>query len=291
MRRPAAYLCILLVLSLLAGCETLDIGGTGIAQHLGMLNTAAVNVQKASREITDEEEYYVGRAVAARILARYPLLENKGLIEYVNSIGQVLSLQSEKPYTYGGYHFAVLDSAEVNAFACPGGIIFITRGMLTTVRDEEQLAAVLAHEIAHINHRDGIAAISQARWTEALTVIGARAAREYGPQEVAQLVNIFEGSIDDVFKTIVVNGYSKSQERSADQKAVVLLARTGYDARALKDLLDTIAAKDKDSGGGMLKTHPPTSDRIENIAAVLPEGKADPSFLRKRSERFNASAR
>lgn len=290
MRRTISCMGILLALCVLPGCETIDIGGTGIAQHLGMLNTAAVNVQKASREITDEEEYYVGRAVAARILALYPLSENRQLTEYVNAMGLALSLHSEKPFTYGGYHFAVLNTPEVNAFACPGGIIFVTRGMLGAVRNEEQLAAVLAHEIAHVSHRDGIAAISKARWTEALTVIGAKAAREYGPHEVAQLVGIFEGAIEDVFRTVVVDGYSKSQERQADQTAVGLLAKTDYDAGALKDLLAAIPDKDRETGG-MLKTHPPTPDRIENIAAVQPGGKVDPALIRKRSERFQAAVR
>ncbi|GAB4483198.1 MAG: M48 family metalloprotease [Thermodesulfovibrionales bacterium] len=290
MRRTAGCIGIFLAPVLLFGCETIDIGGTGIAQHLGMLNTAAVNVQKASREITDEEEYYVGRAVAARILALYPLSENAQLTEYVNAMGLALSLQSEKPFTYGGYHFAVLDTPEVNAFACPGGIIFVTRGMIRAAANEDQLAAVLAHEIAHVSHRDGIAAISKARWTEALTVIGAKAVREYGPHEVAQLAGIFEGAIEDVFRTVVVDGYSTSQERQADQKAVGLLAKTGYDAAALKELLAAIPERDRESGG-MLTTHPPTQERIETVAAVQPDGKADPALVRKRSNRFRAAVR
>ena len=87
----------------------------------------------AARPLSDEEEYYVGRAVAARITSTYPLYRNKRLTDYLNLIGQTIALHTEKPTTFGGYHFALLDSPEINAFACPGGIILITRGMLSWI--------------------------------------------------------------------------------------------------------------------------------------------------------------
>jgi hypothetical protein len=128
---------------------------------LDTIKSTAETTQKAAREISDEEEYFVGRAVAARIISSYPLSVDESLTVYINKVGQAVALHSEKPYTYGGYHFALLDSDEVNAFACPGGTILITTGMLKTVRNEDELAAVLAHEIAHVNNRDGIAAIKK----------------------------------------------------------------------------------------------------------------------------------
>jgi len=258
-----------------------------VTRNLGTITKAAKATEKAARPISEEEEYYVGRAVAARIVATYPLLKNPGLTEYVNSIGRTLSLHSEKPYTYGGYHFAILDSDEMNAFACPGGIIFITRGMLRAAENEEELAAVLAHEIAHINNRDGISSIKSSRWTEALTVIGSSAAKQYSSREVAQLVGIFEGSIDDIVKTLVVNGYSKSQEYAADKASIAIAQKAGYSSSALYDLLGRMAGRSTE--GGITKTHPDTSDRIDNIKDLIKSRSADPSSLSRRTDRFRSA--
>lgn len=272
----------------LAGCQGLEIQGM---EHLNMITTAVSATTKAARPISDEEEYYVGRSVAARILDSYSILENRKLTQYVNVVGQTMVLHSDKPFTFGGYHFAILDSEEINALACPGGTIFITKGMMDMIRSEDELAAVLAHEVSHIAHRDGIGSIKQARWTEALTVIGTTAAKEYGDSDVARLAGLFEGSIDDVFKTLVVNGYGREQELEADKKALVLLSRAGYDPSALQHFVARLTEKGKSSKGGMLKTHPGTQKREDNIQANMPGSKADPVQVAKRSNRFEASIR
>jgi predicted Zn-dependent protease len=204
----------------------------------------------------------------------------------VNLVGQAVALNSEKPNTFGGYHFALLDSEEVNAFACPGGTILITRGMVRAVRSEDELAAVLAHEVAHVNHRDGIAAISKSRWTEALTIIGTEAAKTYGSRDVARLADIFEGSIDDVFKTLVVNGYGRSQENDADLTALRYLAATGYDPKALEDFVARLAATERGSAGGIMKTHPATADRLESIRNNMPSWNGNLSAKKVRDARF-----
>ncbi|MHB8882311.1 MAG: M48 family metalloprotease [Thermodesulfovibrionales bacterium] len=275
--RPYIASAMLLVMGCASG---------GIGSHLQMAATTATAAHKASRPISDEEEYYIGRAVAATLISKYPLLKNKKLNDYLNQVGLAVSLHSDKPYTYTGYHFALLASTEVNAFACPGGLIFITRGMLNSVKNEEELAAVLAHEIAHISHRDGIEAIKKSRWTEALTVIGTTAAKQYGSSGVSQLVGIFEGSIDDIVKTLVVNGYSRSQEYDADKTAVGYLAKAGYDPSAMRSFLDRLAEQKKESDGGMLKTHPSTKDRIDNISDSIPSKTAGADGLKKRTARF-----
>lgn len=246
-------------------------------------------VVKATRPMSEEEEYYVGRAVAARILSTYSLLENKKLTEYINSIGQLLVMNSDKPFTYGGYHFAILNSDESNAFACPGGIIFITKGMIYAVQNEEELAAVLAHEIAHVSHRDGVNAISKSRWTQVVTLVGTNTAQNYSPQVLSQLVGLFEGVIDDVFKTLVVNGYSQSQEYQADEAAMSYLSKAGYNPSALKDFLNRLISQGTTSGGGILKIHPATADRVKNITKKMPSIKVDASWVQLRSQRFQAA--
>lgn len=268
---------------LLAGCRLENL----TPEQIGMVTRSISATVKAARPISDEEEYYVGRAVAVRILATFPILRDRKLTDYVNAVGQAVALHSDKPFTHGGYHFAILDRSEINAFACPGGTILITRGMVSALRNEDELAAVLAHEVAHINHRDGIEAIQKSRWTEALTIIGTEAAKTYGSQDVARLVGIFEGSIDDVFKALVVNGYGKTQEYSADQTAMLYLARAGYDPRALLEFLNRLVAQGKGAEGGVLKTHPATGDRIENVKGNLPDQQADPSLVALRARRFS----
>lgn len=257
----------------------LEIGGINITKTVK-------SVAKASRELTEREEYYLGRGVAARILTRYPLIDDKHLLEYINLVGNTIAINSDRPYTYGGYHFAVLDSGEVNAFASPGGIIFLTEGMVNAVRDEDELAAVLAHEIAHISKRDGVTSIQQSRWTEAASIIAGQAANRYGSADLKRLVGFFEGSIDDVFKTLVLSGYNQSQEFAADESALAYLVRAGYNPGALRSILERLSSSSGSQEGRSLSTHPGMEERLEKIAGGLPhpDTKYEPVAIRE--ERF-----
>lgn len=265
----------------LTGCRSFD-----VSSAVSLATTSAVNIAQASQTLSPEQEYYLGRAVGARILAKYPLLDNWKLTEYVNNIGQTLVLFSEQPVTHGGYHFAVLDTMEKNAFACPGGMILITKGLIMTAQNEDELAAVIAHEIGHIVHRDGVSSIQQSRMTEALTKTGTQIAATYGGSTVATLVSVFEGSIDDVFKTIVVNGYSRSQELAADEAALSYLAKAGYEPSAVKTLLEAMR---QGTGGGMLSTHPGTDDRIVEVIKKMPATPPNPVAFEARKARFRAA--
>jgi predicted Zn-dependent protease len=279
-------LCLLIIVILFVGsipAHALDLGKIKDAVKIGQ------GVAKASRPMTAEEEHYVGRAVAARLLSTYALLENKKLTDYINTIGQVLAAHSDMPFTFGGYHFAILNSEELNAFACPGGIVLVTKGIINATKSEDELATVLAHEIAHIAHRHGVSAISKSRWTEVATTIGTETTKDYSPQVVSKLVGLFEGAIDDVFKTLVVNGYGKSQEFQADESGMIYLAKAGYNPGALKDLLDRLVSQGASSGGGIMKTHPATKDRIKNVQQKMPSGKVDPALVQLRSQRFQVA--
>jgi predicted Zn-dependent protease len=157
--------------------------------------------------------------------------------------------------------------------------------MLSSVKSEDELAAVLAHEIAHIIHRDGIGAIQSSRWSEALLVIGSNAAKEFGSKDTAKLVSLFEGSIDDVVKTLVVNGYGRQQEKDADTAALSYLAAAGYDPQGLVGYLTRLDQAGKGSKGGILTTHPGTDERLENVRQVKIAA-ANTSALPKRTKRF-----
>jgi predicted Zn-dependent protease len=261
-------IALLVITPLLFGCGGVSLPLPSSLQPAADIaaKTGAKAVQ-ASRPINDSEEYYVGRAVGARILAKYPLYNNAEVTQYVNEVGQTVARKSSRPHPYRGYHFAVLDTQEPNAFACPGGTILITRGLIKNCANEDELAAVLAHEVAHIAHKDGINSISQARWTEVLTTLGTETAKQYAGS-AGQLVTLFEGSIDDVFKTIVVNGYSRSAEENADREAVSILRKAGYSPGALAAVLTKMSGKE--GAGGIYRTHPPTSERLAKVQALAP---------------------
>jgi beta-barrel assembly-enhancing protease len=277
-----------------AGCQTVrELGelGADIAVGAGVLTeeqgasltrtTAALAT--AFERLTPENEYYIGRAVMAGLFGqtqngqrRYPVYDRKDLTRYVNELGQTLALHSDRPETYGGYRFLVLDSEEINAFAAPGGLIVITRGMLRCCRTEDALAAVLAHEIGHIQFAHGLRSIQKSRITGAWTTVLAEAGKTFGPAELAEAVQAFEGSISDVTQTLVVNGYGRAAEREADAAAIAMLRRTGYDPHALVDMLGQMQPRLKAGGLDFAKTHPPPADRIREIRAKLTEAPAAP---------------
>ena len=237
----------------------------------------------AARGTNDSEEYYIGRAVAARILGKYPLSQNRDATLYINEVGQAVARKSSKPTTYRGYHFGILETSDPNAYACPGSIILITRGLIKECQNEDELAAVLAHEVAHIVHQDGIKSINKARWTEVLTTAGTEATRQYAGGVAGNLVSLFEGSIDDVFKTIVVNGYSRGAEENADREAVSILTRAGYNPAALAAILGRLSSRG--GGGGIFRSHPLTSQRVAGVQALTGQATAGPRE-QARTKRF-----
>ncbi len=238
----------------------------------------------AARGLSESEEYYVGRAVAARLLARSPLSQNREATQYVNQVGQAVANKSSKPRTYKGYHFGILETSEPNAYACPGGIILITRGLIKECQNEDELAAVLAHEVAHIANKDGVNSINKARWTEVFTTAGTEAAKQYGGGVAGQLVTLFEGSIDDVFKTLVVNGYSRGAEESADRAAVTTLTRAGYNPAAMAAILGRLNSRGG-GGGGIFRSHPLTAQRVDGVKMLARETPGGPQE-QTRTKRF-----
>ena len=280
MRRAAWLALLILVPFAVGGCAAMAVAPMAAIAYKG-----ASKATEASRPITDSEEYYVGRAVAAQILSQYKLDQNAELTQYVNEVGETVARKSSRPNPFRGYHFAVLDTGEINAFACPGGIIFVTRGLIKTCQNEDQLAAVLAHEVGHVANKDGINSISQARWTQVFTAMGTEAAKQYGGV-AGNLVSLFEGSIDDVFKTIVVNGYSRQAEETADAAALTELTKAGYDPNAMVILLTAMEAKGKGSTSGIFKTHPPTSERLAKVKASVGQSPAESKGEKIRTERF-----
>ncbi len=262
---------------LLTGCADVyeQVIAPGLDYHMEQSGYSAQERQAVARigrsfvksveEITPEQEYYVGRTVSANILSRYKPYRNEQAHAYLNKIGTLLSYHSDKPATYGGYHFMILDSDEINAFAAPGGFIFVTRGMLRCTDSEDAVAAILAHEIAHVTHQHGLSTIKSSRWAELGTILSVEAAKRYSNEELDSLVMVFEQSIDDIIITMVVNGYSREYERQADLSALKMLGNLGYDPSALTGMLKLMEQRLKPGGGDFARTHPDPADRIASV--------------------------
>jgi len=242
----------------------------------------ARNVAKATTEIAEQEEIDIGRDVAARLLGAAPLMANDGVQRYVNHVGRWLASQTERPDL--PWQFGVLDAPQLNAFATPGGYIFITRGMLERMRSEAELAGVLAHEIGHVLRKHHLKAIQKGAQTalagEALTQ--ALAWRDGANREklIALGCEVFTRGLD------------KGDELEADRLGVAIAARGGYDAYGLPSVLQTLQAMNPQDAGLalMFKTHPAPAERLdalEKLQSLLDAYAAQPQL----AERFLASAR
>jgi len=245
-------------------------------------------VEKTWQDLTPEQEYYIGRAVAAQVLQNYRPLDLPSANEYLNVLGQSLAIFSDRPETFGGYHFLLLDTDEINAFAAPGGLILVSRGMIRCCQNEDELAAVLAHEIAHVEKKHGLAAIKQGRLTSAFTIVASESAKQMGGEELASLTREFEGSVGDVVMTLTTSGYSRKQEAAADAAAVKILRRAGYPEAAMLTMLERMDQRLASAGGlGFAKTHPSARERAEAVREII-QG-ATPASEPARQQRFAAA--
>jgi beta-barrel assembly-enhancing protease len=243
--------------------------GTISEEQAGSITRTIEAGERAFAELTPEQEHYIGRAVAASLLAQYPPLDDPQANRYLNRLGQALALASDRPETFGGYRFLLLDTDEINAFACPGGLVLVTRGLIGCCENEDALAAVLAHEIAHVAAKHGLRSIKSSRLTSALTILGTEGVRMFGSEDIARLAEDLEGSITDITQTLARNGYSRDLEREADRAAVAILERIGYNPRGLEAMLNVMQQKWRARGPGFMRTHPSPRDRISDIAPLI----------------------
>lgn len=269
------------------GCKTMggsfEIGGIKIDTDSIVKSASAIS--KSFEDITPEQEYYIGRTVGAMVLQRYQPYDKPAANRYINVLGQTLAQASDLPETYGGYHFLIQDSDEINAFAAPGGLIFVTRGILRCCRHEDSVAAVLAHEIGHVQYKHGLQAIKKSRVTEAVTTLALEGTKTFGGEDLAGLTRTFENSISDISSTLIVNGYSRSFEYQADLAATIILQRVGYNPSGLVDMLNVMDQRLKPEGLDFAKTHPAPTKRVSEIESYLSYSKVQSSVSRQ--DRFS----
>jgi predicted Zn-dependent protease len=258
-------------------------------------------IKDARKDLTPENEYYVGRSVATHLLARHDykyldaeaLSEGRleGLTEYVNMVGNVIALaaieeprKGDRPTPIAGWHFVVVEDDVINAFAAPGGYIFVTSAAVEAAQTEDELAAILAHEVAHVSRGHALGSIKKSRWAGVAKEF-LDSSVELDEKALGKLTEAFEGALDDMVDSLLVKGYSKNTEYEADKVGVEIMARAGYDPRAMIAYLETLDASQDTGSGGFSSTHPKATDRISKLdsqVAKIGGGTTSPA----RTERF-----
>ncbi|HET9679155.1 MAG TPA: M48 family metalloprotease [Gammaproteobacteria bacterium] len=258
-------------LLLLSSCANINLRNIG---------SAFKTAQQAFSDTTLEEEKEIGRTSAAVLLGAVKLFPDKRTQVYVNRVGRWVALQSTRPDL--PWRFAVLDDTDINAFAAPGGYVFITKGLLASLRSEAELAGVLAHEIAHVTQKHHLEAIQhQARLKLGGMVVGAALA-ERG-HDTKTLAAIAGGA-----RFIYSRGLNKEDEFEADRIGVVLAARAGYDPYGLPAVLQTLDRINADSGrlALLFKTHPKPSERLAQLSTAMQNHFADGAQFVAGEQRF-----
>jgi predicted Zn-dependent protease len=231
--------------------------------HLG--NAAGMN---------EEQEDGLGQSVGISLTNTFRVSQDTTLIKYVNYVGLTVAMGSDDPN--GKYVFAVLDAQQgpqpiINAWSAPGGYIFISRGVVDLCQDEAELAGVLAHEIAHVNHHDGLEEVKRAQGGAALG-------------EFAQMDNRtaqYSGVLDQFVDLVIKQTHSQPQELAADAAAVQFLANAGYDPASYLRFLQRLGQVGG-GGGQVMSSHPGVGQRIQAVAGALTKVKPGGQTLQPR---------
>jgi len=203
-----------------------------------------------------DEEVALGSAIALEVFRRYGTpYEDAALVRYVNLLGTAVARNSDRPDI--PYHFAILDTDEVNAFAAPGGYIFVTLGLLRHVRNEAELAGILGHEITHVSQKHMLKDIEEKRRYKGVGQI-TMALFDQDPQ-------FFEELIDTVSDTLFNSGLAWDDEFDCDRLGTEFARRTGYDPFGLRNFLITLRAIEGRRESIFFRTHPSPAKRLERL--------------------------
>jgi predicted Zn-dependent protease len=268
-KRAALVISVMILFLTLITCKHVDslaqtAASVDIIDHdtANMISLSARAFGSAAENATPEQEYFIGRAVAASILSTYKIWnKNPELTAYLNLICATIVINSPEPHIYNGYHVAILDSNDINAFTTSGGHIFLTHGLINIAKTEDALAAVIAHEVAHNQLRHSIKSIKTSRVTQAFLITATAGAGVIMGIDSNEFVDILNESVGEILQTMVNGGYSKEQEYEADLAAMTFLAAAGYQPSGLIDMLNELKAVHV-IGSGLSKTHPSPGQRI-----------------------------
>jgi predicted Zn-dependent protease len=246
--------------------RSLRMAGFGTALALAGLTAAscALNPVSGEREfvmVSEAQEIEMGRQGSAEVIASIGVVPDPGLRSYVNAIGQEMARAGERPGL--AWEFHVLDDASVNAFAMPGGYIFVTRGLLTHMTSEAQLASVLGHEIGHVTARHSVQQMSR----QQITALGLGIGSVLSPT-IAEYGQVASLGLGFLFLS-----YSRDHEHQADQLGFRYALTSGYDTREMIGVFEMLRQDAVMSGPGRLpewqSSHPDPGNRIQNARNMV----------------------
>lgn len=217
--------------------------------------------------ISETEEIELGRKLHAEFEQQsggiYP---DPQIQQYVNGVGMMMARYAGRPNLQ--WQFRVVNSNSVNAFAVPGGYIYITQGLLFRLRNEAQLAGVLGHEAGHIEHRHSVKQIEKGRWAQGLTLVAGVAGAIFGVGGV--------GDLTGLAASLSLMKYGRDQERQADFAGLQYMTAAGYNPAGLVQMMEVLKASSGKRGGPeFLSTHPDPGNRLEYLGKAIQQKYAD----------------
>jgi len=263
-------LCVFSLLFLSVGCG-LKVGNVDV----GRLATASADIVTGGKLSLKEQES-IGWQMTAIIIGSSQLHQDAKLQNYVNQVGQWVASHTviDSKNTQADWQFIVIDSPDFSAFSMPGGYVVISSGIVDRLSSEAELAAVLAHEIVHIEQKHQVTAIEKSKQFSGIGDL-AFIAHDYqqtqagGYDEDSAAKRAIAGSLFSLTHDLYTKGLGREDELDADQKAVVLMTRAGYDPYAYLAVMQLIQSMDDDHKTLLLATHPKPEDRIEVTSSSI----------------------
>lgn len=254
---------IFIILSL-SGCAALQKTAVFVGEVTG--NDILV---KAAAEMSPQQEYYLGRSITAKVVSDKGLVEKKNIQAYVNFIGQYLALHSDRPDLFLGYRFAVIDEKNLSAMSAPGGFILLSRAMIELAKNEDEIAAMLAHEVAHISQKHAEKNIKNSNQLSLGKSFLSQVAKDSDKKGIKTFSEAIAAGLDI--------SYNKDQEMEADAEAINILKKAGYAPGALKQFMERMP-KNND----LMSKHPQSEARLNKITEVVGNSKVVENIIRQK---------
>jgi Zn-dependent protease with chaperone function len=236
---------------------------TVIAALLSMHVAAAQTVIKAPKnKYTPKQDVQLGREAAVQVEQQLPILRDDSVSSYVSEIGHRLAqaIPADQRHPEFQYTFKVVNVREINAFALPGGPMYVNRGMIEAAKTEGEIASVLAHEISHVALRHGTAQATKATKYEVGTIVGAVLGAIVGGRAGSAIGQVTQFGLGTAFLR-----FSREFEKQADLEGSQIMARSGYDPREMANMFRTIEQQGGPGGPQWLSDHPNPGDRYNYI--------------------------
>lgn len=268
---------LLLPVAVIALTWSCAAGAASFLQNLdvGRAISGVKDLGGSATGMSEKDEIALGRELAGRTMGAAPLVSDRALQSYVNRVGRSIAAQSTRADL--PWRFGIIDTPSVNAFAAPGGVILVTRGLYELLDNEAQLAGVLGHEVAHVMKRHHVSVVQAQMRTSGIANLAGAAV---GSRDQTGLLNKVLGTGAELFS----RGLDKDAEYESDIEGAILAAKAGYSVSGMVDVLHKLRARAGDPSANLLfETHPHPTERLDKLAeklepqmAKLPPGEEPP---------------